>query len=126
MHAIENQNKTYKKPRHNPIRHRQLLNPVLRRQRKHDIQERDKPRRLHRRPPDLAGDVEARFRGCFAHWVVIYEPLEERGLSGELRLAGNFGGKAEGALVGKGVGRTMGKNCQRKVSHSQCSREGGR
>jgi hypothetical protein len=97
MYVINKQNKTYKKPRHDPIRHRQSLNPILRRQRKHDIQERHKPRRLHRRPPDLAGDVEARFRGRFAHRVVVYDPLEECVLA-ELGLAGVLVGK----LGGKG------------------------
>ena len=71
---------TYKQPRHGPVLPRQLLNAQLPRQRPHDIQQRNEPGRLHRRPRQLARNVEARLDGSLALWVVGDEPLDCREL----------------------------------------------
>ncbi len=64
---------THKTPRHGPISPRQLRNPELLRQRKHDIQQRQKPNGFHGRPAPFPVNVEARVVRCLA----LREPFDE-------------------------------------------------
>lgn len=67
--------RTYKTSSHCPITPRQLPNPQLLRQREHDVQQGDKPHRLHGKPAYLTIDVEARLSRCLALRVPVENPL---------------------------------------------------
>lgn len=62
---------TYKTSSHRPISPRQLTYPQLLGQTVHNIQQRDESHRLHRRPPNLAINVEARLCRCLALRVPV-------------------------------------------------------